>query len=445
MKKSLYILPFAALALASCSNTEDLIFDGSAAERLEQGRTDAMEKLTADGGLWEMEYFSNDDEPGYVMLFRFNSNGSVEVSADHKWIGSTFKQETSLWDVASDNGNVLTFNTYNSLFHIFSDPADITGPNQPTNPDRDDEPIDETGYGHEGDYEFQVMQCADHNTMRLLGKKRGYNIYMHRLPADTDEAAYLAQIRANEARLFSAHFPKLIFTDLESGEEFVAHAKDGKMNIYPLDGDSITQAREKHFVVTTTGMRFSSPFEVLRADGSEYEVEEFTYTDAGGLKSDKVTFRLPIDNYEQLFFDRAYTWTFTPEGSSDSFVEAYNEYVTAHNKKYPKYRFSSFKSTYDVQSDSDWFRVVTGGKSSTVAFNRYPEIGEDGGYRFNIKAQEGTTAGATFYKNIPMLATMIDMINSHSYKVSYRSELAPDIVTLTALDDADFYFVMTLD
>ncbi|MDE7388524.1 MAG: DUF4302 domain-containing protein, partial [Muribaculaceae bacterium] len=270
MKKSLFILPLMALAAASCSNTEDLIFDGSAAERLEQGRTDAIAKLTADGGLWAMEYFSNSDEPGYVMLFRFDSNGSVEISADHKWIGGEFRQETSLWAVVSDNGTVLTFNSYNTLFHIFSDPNDITGADQPVNPDRDNEPIDETGYGHEGDYEFQVMNADSNDVMRLLGKKRGYNIYMHRLPADTDEAEYLAAIKANSVRIFSTNFPKLIFTDLASGEEFVAHSSKGIMNVYPLDGDSITQAREKQYIVTADGIRFSTPFKVLRANGDEY-------------------------------------------------------------------------------------------------------------------------------------------------------------------------------
>ena len=103
MKKSLIFLPVVALALTACNNTEDLVFEGSAAERLEQSKADAKSALTADGGLWSMEYFANSDEPGYVMLFRFSDNGSVEISGDHKWIGGKFTQETSLWDVVSDD------------------------------------------------------------------------------------------------------------------------------------------------------------------------------------------------------------------------------------------------------------------------------------------------------------------------------------------------------
>ena len=102
MKKSLLYIPFAALALASCSNTEDMIFSSSAAERLEESKADAIATLTDQGGLWAMEYFSNSDEAGYVMLFRFNKNGSVEVSANHQWQADNankFAQETSLWEI----------------------------------------------------------------------------------------------------------------------------------------------------------------------------------------------------------------------------------------------------------------------------------------------------------------------------------------------------------
>lgn len=104
MKKTLYIAAFAALALTSCSNTEDEIFDESAAVRLEQYKKEYAEALTADGGLWTMEYFANPDEPGYVFVMKFSKDGSVDISANHKWIGGTFKQETSLWKIIADNG-----------------------------------------------------------------------------------------------------------------------------------------------------------------------------------------------------------------------------------------------------------------------------------------------------------------------------------------------------
>ncbi len=169
MKKSIYLAAVAALALSSCSSDDDRIFDQSAADRLEQYKQEYAEVLTADGGLWSMEYFSNAEEPGYVFVMKFDKNGSVEISANHKWIGGEYKKETSLWKMIADNGPVLSFNSYNKLFHIFSDPANITGPYASEGESGD---INETGYGHEGDYEFQFMEVSeDGQTVRLLGKK----------------------------------------------------------------------------------------------------------------------------------------------------------------------------------------------------------------------------------------------------------------------------------
>ncbi len=190
MKKSIYLAAIAALSLTACDSDSNEIFDQSAAERLEQYKKDYADVLTENGGLWVMEYFSNSDEPGYLFVMQFDKNGSVNISANHKWIGNVYREERSLWKMIADNGPVLSFDSYNSLFHIFSDPANITGSEAPK--DEDNEDIDETGFGHEGDYEFQVMHVSDdRNTIRLMGKKRLIDIYMRRLDQSTDVMAFL--------------------------------------------------------------------------------------------------------------------------------------------------------------------------------------------------------------------------------------------------------------
>lgn len=447
MKKSLFIIPLLALAAASCNQTEDLIFEDSAAERLEQGRKDAFEKLTADGGLWAMEYFSNPDEPGYVMLFRFDKNGSVEISANHKWIGNKFKQERSLWEMISDNGTVLSFNSFNSLFHVFSDPADITGPYQPTNPDQNDRPIDETGYGHEGDYEFQIMSDSDENTIRLLGKKYLYHIYLRKLPADTNEEEYLAKVKANESVIYSEYFPTLIIRNNETGEEFVTTSKNGVMSAYPKDGDAVTQTRSANYITTVEGIRFAEPFSILHADGTELELDQFYFTETGGLGNRQYTFRLPIDNYEELFFDQSLKWeTVIGEGSSESFNAAFNSFKTAFDKKYKRNGtvLNGLLFNYDYNTKSHRLVLTKSGDLDAMEYKRTPDIDANGGYRFNISLTEGSDNGLTVIKGVPQATEFINLLNQYSYKVSYRSELAPDVVTLTAIENPDFYITMRI-
>lgn len=448
MKKSLLYIPLAAMALTACDNTQELIFDDSAAERLEQGKAEAIDKLTADGGLWAMEYFSNSDERGYVMLCRFSKDGSVEVSVNHEWqtVPFRFNQETSLWEITSDNGTVLSFCSHNDLFHVFSDPFNITGPYAPTNPDRNNEDIDETGYGHSGDYEFQVMQCEDPNTMRLLGKKRSYNIWMHRLASDTDEKEYLDQVMLMTNGIFTKKFPKLLITDKESGEVFVAHADRGIMNVYPEAGDSITQAREKHFITTSDGIRFSSPFSVLRADGSEYEISEFAFTESGGLVSDEAEFSLPVKvGYADLLLSRGYAWQLETEGASDSFVELFDRFVAAHDKAFPRTKYQSIIFDYSIQDGYDRLYLNESGSSSKPEYGRTSTLDEDGNYLFAIDITTTNKNGQTRLDKLPELIELIDVLNNNTFSVSVVSELAPSTLYLTSKEDPELYFTLKLN
>ncbi len=328
MKKSIYLAAIAALALTACSNDSNDIFDQSAADRLEQYKKDYAEVLTAEGGLWSMEYFSNSDEPGYVFVMKFNDNGSVDISANHKWIGGEYKKETSLWKMIADNGPVLSFNSYNTLFHIFADPANIEGPDAPKGEDGD---INETGYGHEGDYEFQVMEVSDEGkTVRLLGKKRLYHIYLHRLDASTDVESYLPNVKATSDRL-STKFNDLTMTDSEGNLYRVYDLFTGIPSIYPLDGDKVSQTTSANGIFTLEGFRFMNPLEVKKADNSSFEIEKLFFTEEGAMEGENVADLRATSALENII--RAdLTWTLQTEslkGKIKDLYDAANDAIVA--------------------------------------------------------------------------------------------------------------------
>ena len=177
----LTLVALASVTMVSCKNETEEIFDQDAITRLANAKQYFTDILTDQGGKWKMEYYANGDEPGYVYVMTFRNNGSVTISGENKWIsqlnpdGSTYGSETSLWDVITDNGPVLTFNSYNKYFHLFADPDDITDPEA-----LDDSDTDETGIGHEGDYEFDLMKYSG-DTLYMSGKKYGINVIMTRL------------------------------------------------------------------------------------------------------------------------------------------------------------------------------------------------------------------------------------------------------------------------
>lgn len=327
-RKSIYLAALAALALTACSSDDNDIFGQSAADRLEQYKKDYAEVLTADGGLWSMEYFSNSEEPGYVFVMKFDKNGSVNISANHKWIGGTFQQETSLWKMIADNGPVLSFNSYNNLFHIFSDPANIEGPDAPTGESGD---INETGYGHEGDYEFQFMDVSeDGKTVRLLGKKRLYDIFLHRLDPNTDVEAYMSSVKAVSNR-FSSTFNDLTMTDADGNLYRVYDMNTGIPSIYPLAGDAVSQTVSANGIFTLEGFRFMSPLEVKRADDSTFEIEQLFFTESGTMTGDNITdlrATSPLENIVRADL----TWTLDPAsltGKVKTLYDSANEAIVA--------------------------------------------------------------------------------------------------------------------
>ncbi len=425
MKKSLIFLPVVALALTACNNTEDLVFEGSAAERLEQSKADAKSALTADGGLWSMEYFANSDEPGYVMLFRFSDNGSVEISGDHKWIGGKFTQETSLWDVVSDDGTVLTFNTYNKVFHIFSTPENIVGPDAPTNPETGDD-INELGYGHNGDYEFQVMSHdADH--VRLVGKKRGYNIYLRHLPADTDMKAYLEGVHA-KSNVFGAKFNDLIMTD-EAGNQYqISDLSTGIPSVFPLAGDAVSQTTKANGIFTETGFRFATHLTVKRPDNSEWELTELKWNEDGTLSNGAVhvVAPSPVAN----FIRQDLKWVVDKESMTGQFAEAYKAADDAVIRELgSKNKLGNIEFSYLMNNnvmtpifvtrlgskicrDFLFYNDATVGEEMTVTYDSSNTTSE----RYNEEVPEYWSFKQLFFGNIRL--TNNDLINPTSIRIS---------------------------
>lgn len=372
-KKSIYLAALAALALTACSNDDNEIFDQSAADRLEQYKKDYAEVLTENGGLWTMEYFSNDEEPGYLFLMKFSTDGSVKMAANHKWINNEYREEVSLWKMISDNGPVLSFNSYNTLFHIFSDPANIDGADAPKGEEGND--INETGYGHEGDYEFQVMEVSDdHSTVRLSGKKRLHNIYLRRLDPSTDVKTYLDEYKEIETSLFSKKISKIFFSDADGERYIITDAHTGVLNIYPENGDPVDQTRTSCFIITDSGIRFIKPFEIVDAKGNEKTINEFKFVGNHALASiDNENSIISAGTFSEVLYTNKSNWKVDLKSFSGPLKDAVDAFVsqlrTLYNYKSASVNEISFD--YDEGKKSFVLRVNLKISSKNSETDRY--------------------------------------------------------------------------
>lgn len=433
MKKSIYLSALAALALTACSNNSDEIFDQSAAERLEQYKKEYADVLTADGGLWTMEYFSNPDEPGYLFVMKFDKNGSVEISANHKWIGGEFKQEISLWKMIADNGPVLSFNSYNNLFHIFSDPANITGPDAPKGDEGGD--INETGYGHEGDYEFQVMEVSDEGkTVRLLGKKRMYDIYLRRLDPSTDVKQYMEEYKILSSSLFVREIPNLLFTD-ENGERFiVSGCETGVLSIYPESGDPVDQTRSGNFILTPSGLRFMKPLLYVNASGEENEISEFKFVKNHSLALvDSENSILSAGVFSDILMLNKVNWKIdlkALEGVFQDGIDKFNQQLaTLYGYKSAKVNDMSFD--YDEGKNSYVLRLYVRVSSKGYETYRFLITFSDKQDGVNIKIGDAYEQNSQLALNAyTELQSLFSVINSTDFQYNTANDCGPNSIEL---------------
>ena len=439
MKKSTYLAALAALALTACSNDSDGVFDKSAADRLEQYKKEYSDVLTSDGGLWTMEYFSNDEEPGYLFIVKFDSDGSVKIGANHKWIGNTYKEETSLWRMISDNGPVLSFSSYNSLFHIFSDPANITGSDAPKG--ENDEDINETGYGHNGDYEFQVMEVSeDGKTVRLLGKKRLIDIYLRRLDAATDMQAYMDAYKQIESSLFAKEIPNLKFTDADGQTYMVNGCHTGVMSIYPEAGDKVDQTRSGNFIITDTGIRFMEPLEYVTAAGEEKVMSEFRFVGNNSLAfSGAENAVLNAGSFCEVMDRNTRNWKIdlkSFEGSLKTSFDAFNEELkTLYKYKSAAVQDMAFEYDHSLLSYTlkVFVKISSKGNETYRFLTDFSE--NDGTVRVSIGDSTDKNSGLAL-NAYTQLQQLFSGINGIRFNWSSESDCGPKSIVLSSGGDS---------
>lgn len=276
--KSILALMACSAAFCACSREEADLFDKSAADRLNEVSEVYTHRLAADGGEWVMEYFPTNysdsitspysaRSKGYLLLNKFDANGSVRVGMKNALSGNKYMEDVSAWEVITDLGPVLTYNTYNECVHTFSDPQNPAG-------------ISGTGVG--GDYEFVITHLeADAQQTMLKGKKRGSYTRMSRLPQGTNFEEYFADIDEFATNHFPGDMPNDLVMEVSGKQYYVRSLSTGIACIFPV-GSSWADSKTYHpFVFSKQAdgkyyLRFREAFEGLNESEN---AQEFCWDD----------------------------------------------------------------------------------------------------------------------------------------------------------------------
>ena len=443
MMKKLY--KFSAIAavlmsasLASCNHEEADIFDQNAAHRTEEARKMYKEILLDKGGKWQMEYFTTEQEHGYVYLFTFRNDGTVTISGNNEYITKltnidsnvpSYGSETSMWTILSDNGPVLSFNSYNTIFHLFATPEDIPGTER-----------DEQGYGHSGDYEFDLMKFSN-DTLYLEGKKNGAEIIMTRIAPETDDETYLNEVVALADSFFNAKVPA-VYVNLPGGYRHVV--LDGATQLpkfYPETGDYITEYVGRNAIITHDGFTLGKPLTLRDSiDGNDYTIQHFIRQKDGSLLcTDDNRITITADALNKVVGDERLLWRVNAADCKGELGTAFAGLNTGF-KAYNGSSLVHFNIGLNVLNNtkSPYTMVVRiktkrGSYLNMSVPYTVEYIGKD---EIKFVLGEMDNNMKTFIDKVPAFKTMMNKLASSTFKCSSNSLIAPVNMVLTDSSDA---------
>ena len=273
----------AVLGLSACSLHDDTeLFGEPAAERLEKNVAADKTLLESAANGWELHLWTGKDYSGggYTYFMKF-ANDKVTVSSD---IAPANMKTTSSYDVISDQGPVLTVNTYNEVFHYLAEPS----------MDDDD--------GEQQDYEFVIMRTTN-DSIYLRGKKWGNHMVMTRVAESTsweDEINKIQQMDEDLMRTFS----------LVEGNDTLGGVSLGDDRILTYTDKS--GYKKIPYYVSTKGITLAKPLEVngKALQELDYDADDMSLNPDGATAQGlKLSVKLPKNYMKYSEFAGDYNMT----------------------------------------------------------------------------------------------------------------------------------------
>lgn len=432
------------MAFTACSNEEDMLFDQSAAERLNAASDLYSARLTAQPNGWAMQLYptTKDETPfgnGYLVLMDFNEDHSVKCSMNNLLSKNAYMSDVSAWEVITDNGPVLTFNTFNDVLHTFTDPEDVGITSGFGN--------DETGTGIGGDYEFIIVDAPeDASYMMLKGKKRGTYNLLTPIEEGVDYEAYLTDVKTFQASMFPANAASNDYIHFGDSVCIFEDAGDGIPAIYPVGGDAVTQSSFNPFLVTKRGDDYYLRFRDAKTFG-DVTVQDYRYDVEKDIFESTDNPAFYICGYEPVaFFKEAIGGnTFSLKrgaGMSEDVAAAIEEVYNTYQSSGPQYG----PKEYNVILTSD------GRLRLNINYESKGQTGTLLTYYFNYNVEDeqvtfqyAEAANKMSTKHFERVKPVIEKVFNDSFTVSkHKTAFDLSYIRLTSTANLDKWFILQM-
>ncbi|MBO1362208.1 DUF4302 domain-containing protein [Prevotella sp. A2931] len=402
----LYSLLFmvGALAMASsCTPEIKDVFDKPAATRIMESIENTKQVLVSAPNGWRVAYQGSSLYGGYNLICQFDKDNGV-----HCLDVTTQTEDTSHYSVEQSQGVLLSFDSFNKAFHIYSDPVANVGTN---------------GKGYEGDFEFRVLK-ATADSVIMAGKKHNARIVMTPMAANQKWADFVSQVNTVKQNMKTDRY-KLIVGDVTypcTMSYNVLKATDAEGTVHDIP-----------VIYTPAGLDVLTP---VTLNGKV--ISGFTYTeDDNWLDKVDKTIKLVPASTAELFING--WWTPNMKKSSAKVVQLFQAAAKANTKFPLSYAYFGTESIslgsqfgISIKMSKYWGQIVLG----------VEQVDDE-----TIVISGKTTADANgdyFTKNFHW-DKIIEMLTPNgkpgTYKLKANKTKLPTRITLTCVEDPSIVFV----
>lgn len=408
------------VVISSCKRLENPIFDQNPSAKMTEALENARKAIKANPKGWMIKYYPNSNKAygGFNIFAVFNSDSEVTLTSDVNTdeIRSTF-------DVIAEGGPVLTFNGYNKVIHMFSEPGADSG-------------IGPADSGMQGDFEFIIIEATEEQ-ITLKGKKSGNIMYMVPIESVTTENVDVDDIIEGfqEATSFFGEFGVFRIQRPNGTEEALIQS----IHNFRLSSDANADAII--FRITPEGLKLDSPYEL---DGVSFDLltyvepsdeYEFGYYGAGNGQV-KI---YPVTTPMNVWF-RTNTWAMRYSG-----LGAEGQYWWDQGRT----RFSNFGYTLNYVDIGDFSAQTAPGVTGFGAFLTVNGQTSTGYFVYNMAPVDGTvdeirfTFAGSYYATSAFdlaywnnaIVYLVQMLNNRTFKITSDALDRPDVILLTDKSD----------
>lgn len=250
----LFALLVSFIAFNACTSDVDNYFPESAPERATKTVAEVKKILQEAPNGWRMEYYGDMTYGGYNVLCQFKGD-SVQIASEKAGknheaglnASGNLITETSLahYSVNQSMGVVISFDTFNKLFHYFADPKN--------------EDYGEAGTGFGGDFEFRVLKYSP-DSIQLQGLKHGDRIMLYPMKADMDWASYLKEVENVKNYMASSSYTLL--ADNDTLAEVTQYGDYHSLIFQYTDSTGEMKAYAYPYIITPEGYKFYREIEI---------------------------------------------------------------------------------------------------------------------------------------------------------------------------------------